>query len=90
MLSTKIALSTLVGEVKSHSSKWIKFKGAKWKNFSWQSGYGAFSVKPNDVEQLIAYITNQHEHHQKQNFKDEYESFLNSYNMEFNEKFLWE
>ena len=46
MLSKKIALMKLVEEVKSHSSKWIKTKGEAYKNFYWQDGYGAFSVKP--------------------------------------------
>src|SRR6516162_1432583 len=39
MLSKKIALMKLLEEVKSESSKWIKTKDDKWKDFYWQTGY---------------------------------------------------
>src|SRR5688572_27581931 len=50
MLSKKLALMKLVEEIKSHSSKWIKTKGVAYHNFHWQDGYGAFSVRPSEVE----------------------------------------
>jgi hypothetical protein len=68
MLSKKIALIKLIEEVKSHSSKWIKAKGASYASFYWQIGYGAFSVKPSEIENVIAYINNQHEHHSENTF----------------------
>ena len=61
MLSKKVALMKLLEELKSHSSKWIKTKGAAFANFSWQNGYGAFSVNPAEVERVIQYIANQKE-----------------------------
>ncbi|HRF15051.1 MAG TPA: IS200/IS605 family transposase [Bacteroidia bacterium] len=79
MLSKKIALMKLMEELKSHSSKWIKTKGAGYENFYWQDGYGAFSVNPSEVDRVIAYIANQHEHHNKKNFQDEYRAFLKKY-----------
>jgi REP element-mobilizing transposase RayT len=68
MLSKKIALIKLIEEIKSHSSKWIKAKGAGYQSFYWQDGYGAYSVKPSEIDNVIAYITNQHEHHSKKTF----------------------
>lgn len=56
MLSKKIALMKLMEELKSHSSKWIKTKGAGYENFYWQDGYGAFSVNPSEVDAVINYI----------------------------------
>jgi REP element-mobilizing transposase RayT len=53
MLSKKVALMKLLEELKSHSSKWMKTKGAAYANFSWQNGYGAFSVNPGQVERVI-------------------------------------
>lgn len=90
MLSKKIALMKLLEEVKSHSSKWIKTRDASLKNFYWQDGYGAFSVNPSQVEKVISYIANQHEHHRKKNFQYEYRAFLNKYNVEYDERYIWE
>ena len=89
-LSKKIALIKLVEEVKSHSSKWIKTKGAEYKNFYWQDGYGAFSIKPSQVDNVIAYISKQHEHHAKKTFQDEYRAFLRKYKVDFNEEYVWD
>jgi len=90
MLSKKITLIKLLEEIKSHSSKWIKSKGEGYKNFYWQDGYGAFSVNPSEVETVTAYISNQHQHHSKKTFQDEYRIFLKKYNIEYDEKYVWE
>ena len=89
-LSKKIALMKLVEEVKSHSSKWIKTKGEDYHNFYWQDGYGAFSVNPSQVDTVIAYIINQHEHHSKKSFQDEYRAFLKKYTVEYDERYVWD
>jgi REP element-mobilizing transposase RayT len=68
MLSKKITLIKLMEEVKAHSSKWIKTKSPEYANFYWQDGYGAFSVNPSEIDRVIAYIANQHEHHTKKTF----------------------
>lgn len=89
MLSPKIALMKLIEEIKSHSSKWIKSKGEAYENFYWQEGYGAFSVKPSEVERVINYIANQHEHHGKKTFEDEYLKILERYRVDFDERYVW-
>lgn len=90
MLSKKIPLMKLLEELKAHSSKWIKTKGEDYRNFYWQDGYGAFSVKPNEVDRVIKYIANQHEHHTKKNFQDESRYFLNIYGVEYDERYVWD
>lgn len=80
----------LMEELKSHSSKWIKTKGIGYKNFYWQDGYGAFSVNPSEVNLATAYIDNQHEHHNKKTFQEEYRAFLKKYNIESDEKYVWD
>ncbi len=90
LLSKKIPLITLLGELKAHSSKWIKTKNDQLKNFYWQDGYGAFSVHPNEIEVVKSYIRNQHEHHRKKTFQDEYRMFLKKYDMEYDERFVWD
>lgn len=89
-LSQKIALMKLLEEVKSHSSKWIKTKGIEYENFYWQNGYGAFSVNPSQVDRVIAYIANQYEHHTKKTFQDEYRAILKKYQMEYDERYVWD
>lgn len=89
LLSKKIALAKLVEEVKSHSSKWIKTQGKEFANFYWQDGYGAFSVNPAEVERVINYITNQKEHHRKKEFQKEYKEFLEKFEIEFDERYVW-
>ena len=89
MLSKKIALMKLMEELKSHSSKWIKTKGNGYENFYWQDGYGAFSVNPSELDKVIAYIEKQHEHHSKKTYQDEFRAFLKKYNVEYDEKYVW-
>jgi REP element-mobilizing transposase RayT len=90
LLSKKIALIKFLEELKSSSSKWIKSKDEKLKGFYWQSGYGAFSVNPSEIDVVNQYIANQHEHHRKKTFQDEYRTFLQKYKVEYNEKYVWD
>jgi REP element-mobilizing transposase RayT len=88
-LSKKLPLMKLVEELKAHSSKWIKTKDMKLKDFYWQDGYGAFSVKASDVDVVKRYIENQHQHHSKKNFQDEYRQILERYHVEYDERYVW-
>lgn len=90
MLSKKLALMTLVQKVKANSSKWIKTQDENLANFFWQDSYGAFSVNPREVDVVIAYIKNQHEHHSKKTFKKEYRQFLEKYEVDYDERYVWE
>ena len=90
MLSKKIALVKLLEEVKKSSSKWIKTKGLQYRNFYWQDGYGAFSVSPNQVDNVKNYIANQHEHHQRKSFQKEYRTFLKKHNVDYDERYVWD
>ncbi|WP_312075307.1 IS200/IS605 family transposase [Chryseobacterium sp.] len=90
LLSKKMTLVKLLEEVKSSSSKWIKTKDEKFSNFYWQSGYGAFSVNPTETDLVKKYIQNQEEHHKVKNFQDEYRAFLKKYDVEYDEKYVWD
>jgi len=90
LLSQKIALMKLIEEVKSHSSKWIKTKDIKLSQFYWQNGYGAFSVIPTDIEVVKNYILGQEEHHKKKTFQEEYLVFLKKYDVEYDERYVWD
>ena len=92
-MSKKITLAKLLQELKTNSSKWIKSQsaehGAILSKFSWQKGYGAFSVSASQVETVKNYIANQKDHHKKMTFKEEYILFLKKHNIEYDEKYLW-
>lgn len=90
LLSKKIALMDLLEKLKSNSSKWIKTKGAEFSNFYWQSGYGAFSINPKEIEIVKDFIINQDIHHQKNDFQDEYRAFLKKYKIEYEERYVWD
>ena len=83
-------MKKLLEEVKAHSSKWMKSKDASLKNFYWQNGYGAFSVNPTEIDAVIEYIANQHDHHRKRTFQEEYRAFLKKYKIEYDEQYVWE
>ena len=90
LLSKKIALVTLMEELKKSSSKWIKSKGGNFTNFYWQTGYGAFSVSPKQTDIVVEYINNQENHHKKISFQDEYRAFLKEYGVEYDERYVWD
>jgi REP element-mobilizing transposase RayT len=85
-----IAISDLVRDIKSNSSKWINEKRMVKGKFQWQEGFGAFSSTQSQLDIIIAYINNQENHHQKKTFKDEYFDFLQKFNIEYDEKYLFE
>jgi len=83
-------LSDLVREIKKSSNEFIaENKFTKYK-FSWQEGFGAFSYAHSQLDNVIQYIMNQKEHHKKRTFKNEYTSLLKKFNVEFEEKYLFD
>ncbi|WP_420792916.1 IS200/IS605 family transposase [Lentisphaera marina] len=93
-LSKSISASSFLNKIKSTSSKWIKSKshehGLILKKFSWQKGYGVFSVSPSILDKVKAYVENQEEHHKRMTFKEEYMMFLEQYKIDLDdEKYLW-
>ena len=89
-LKPSISISDLVRDIKTGSSnfineqKWIKGK------FSWQEGFGAFSYSRSQIDNVIKYILNQEEHHKIVSFKEEYIDFLKKFEIEYDEKYLFD
>lgn len=90
LLSRTITMSKLLEEIKRGSSKWIKSKGEKFKKFYWQNGYGVFSVSQSNVRQVESYIEAQKEHHKRYSFKEEFIRLLKKYQIEYDERYVWE
>jgi putative transposase len=89
-LGRTVALCDVVEEVKKSSSRWIKTKGRAFADFQWQAGYGAFSLGESGLPAAKLYVQKQKEHHRKQSFQDEFRAFLRKYEIEFDERYVWD
>ena len=87
-LPRTVAVSDYIRKIKANSSRWIKELGGQYRAFSWQDGFGVFSVSPSVIEKVVAYINNQEEHHKKHTYKDEMISFLNAYHVQYDERYV--
>lgn len=89
-LHKTVAIADLVEKVKAPTSKWLKTQAPDLRNFQWQGGYGAFSVSKSLLEKVTSYIRNQADHHQGRTFQQEYLGFLHKYEVEYDERYLWD
>lgn len=80
-LNPKFAISDIVNELKGESSHWINEQNMMKVKFTWQRGFGAFSVSESNVKLVRKYILNQEKHHRKMSFKQEWESLLRKHNI---------
>ena len=83
------SLSELMQIVKKDSSKWINCQGFCGHRFQWQEGFGGFSYSKSDVYKVINYIHQQEEHHRKVTFLDEYRKFLELFEIDYNEVYIF-
>lgn len=88
-LSRTCTIADFIKEVKRVSNGWMK-ETAGVPDFSWQNGYGCFSVSENRVDGVIAYIQNQAEHHHMITFQEEYREFLERHNVPYDERYVWD
>jgi REP element-mobilizing transposase RayT len=89
-LARTMAISKLLEEIKTSSSKWMKTKGDEYVDFGWQNGYGAFSIGQSQLSDLKHYIANQREHHRRLSFQDEYRQILAKFDVEYDERYVWD
>ncbi|MEP7273156.1 MAG: IS200/IS605 family transposase [Acidobacteriota bacterium] len=88
-LPPAVSLSYALRTIKTNSSRWIHETWSDKDGFSWQSGYGAFSVSKSVVSQVAAYIAAQEVHHQKQRFQDELLTFFKRHDLQYDERYIW-
>jgi len=89
-LSRTCNAADLVKELKRSSSLWVKSKGHEPRDFAWQNGYGIFSIGFSQIESVMDYIARQEEHHRKVSFQDEFRVLLRRYEIEFDERYVWD
>ena len=87
-VATTRTAAKVVSEIKTGSSIWMKEQGVQ--KFTWQRGYGLFSVGPADIGALMRYIDGQKAHHIKRSFQDEMRAFFEKYHIAFDERYVWD
>jgi REP-associated tyrosine transposase len=87
-LARTISLADLVRHLKTSSTKMMREKGRG--DFSWQTGYGAFSVSESNKDAVIAYIVDQEIHHRKMTFQEEIRALLKKHSVRFDERYVWD
>ncbi|MDB5344864.1 MAG: transposase [Schlesneria sp.] len=89
-LSRTVAIATLLEHVKVETSKWAKSATHGSPTFSWQSGYGAFSVSQSNLDQVVDYVRRQPAHHAKQSFQEEFRELCRRHELELDERYAWD
>jgi REP element-mobilizing transposase RayT len=89
-LSRNHSIAQIVKEVKRTSSAWIKTVERRYSKFHWQNGYGAFSVCQSHIEPVRTYVMNQEQHHRKTTFQEEFRAFLERYEIDYDERYVWD
>ena len=83
-------ISDLLRDIKNNSSNFINKQRWTQKKFNWQPGYAAFSYSQSQIERVYNYIKNQRAHHKKKTFKEEYVSFLERFEINYDNKYLFD
>jgi len=81
-------LADVLREIKRSSSQWVH-ETLGVAEFSWQDGYGAFTVSASSIGAVMRYILRQEEHHRKKTFQEEYVEILQKSGVEYDERYLW-
>jgi len=86
---TTVTIAKCVQSIKAVSSKWVHETFSNFAGFAWQEGYGAFSVGISQVDETVAYIESQEEHHRRHTFEEELISFLKKHDIEYDPRFVF-
>ncbi|MDP1728158.1 MAG: IS200/IS605 family transposase [Bacteroidota bacterium] len=89
-LKPSMAASDLVRDIKNNSCNFINDNKFIKEKFCWQEGFGIFSYSHSQIQNVYNYILNQEEHHKKKTFKTEYLEYLKHFEIEYNEKYLFD
>ena len=88
-LPATLSVAKAVQLIKGNASRWIHETFPQHQHFSWQEGYGAFSVSVSQLERIIAYIDNQQEHHRFTSFEEEFLLLLKRHQTEYDERYVF-
>jgi putative transposase len=85
-----ISISDLIRDIKRSSALYINSERILPVKFSWQEGYGAFTVGYRELDKAYKYILNQKKHHSNVNFRKEYIQILTEQGFENHYDHLFE
>lgn len=83
------SIADLLQDIKGNSSTWINKRKLVRGKFEWQEGYGVFSYGKSQIKEVIKYIESQEEHHRHRTFREEYLNFLEKFEVEYDEKYIF-
>ena len=86
-MSATMTIADAVKTFKANSSRWLREQNPE---FGWQAGYGAFSVSPSHIKMVKEYIANQHEHHKKRNFEEEFLLLLKKAGVDYDPRYVFD
>ncbi len=89
VLPSTMSVAKAMQLIKGGSSKWISEAFSTLRNFSWQEGYGAFSISVSGIDDTVAYIKAQDKHHRRRTFEEEFLAFLKKHRITYDERYIW-
>jgi putative transposase len=85
-----VLISDFVKEIKVESNEFLNSKAWMKSRFNWQDGYGVFSYSHSHIDRVAKYVMNQEQHHKRKTFRKEYLAYLDSFQIPFEDKYLFE
>jgi putative transposase len=85
LLPATISLASAINMFKTNSSRFLHERGIE---FQWQNGYGAFSVSVSQIDEVIAYVRSQPDHHKKMTFEQEFLALLKKAGLPYDPKYV--
>ena len=85
-----ITVAALVKELKRGSTLWLRGEDPTMAAFEWQAGYGVFSVSVSRLDDVVAYIAGQNEHHRVVTFQHELRAFFEKHGVAIDERYVWD
>ena len=89
-LGRTVTIAALIEHVKTSTSIWAKKSSKGVPSFSWQRGYGAFSVSHSKLASVLDYVANQEMHHKQKSYQDEFRELCHKHGVEVDERYLWD
>lgn len=88
-LPSTLSIAKAIPLLKGGSSKWLHDTFSSMRPFTWQQGYGAFSIAVSGVDETVAYIAGQEQHHRSRTFEDEFAAFLKKHEIEYDDRYVF-
>lgn len=89
-LSRTITIAAVIEKIKTETSKWAKKFAFDTDRFSWQAGYGAFSVSHSNRNSVDLYIRQQEKHHKSRSYQNEFRELCEKHGVEYDERYVWD